>query len=237
MRFDHPVITGVKSFAVMLLIAVLIYRPFINVLRQRYMDVYSDRFVSNIASGKESDIIEIPDSDLFAFEGEEEQYIDEEAISSELLPASELVVENTGDEDSGLQLIGVIEIPSIDTKVPVWEGVSVKALRFGVGRYPLSAELGSDKGNCFIMGHRNRHISTIFCRLQYIKTGASVYVTTKDNRRLEYKVKETVSVPPEKVVDYIISDEDARARLTLCTCISEKGKGWRFMAICERSET
>jgi LPXTG-site transpeptidase (sortase) family protein len=236
MRFDHPVITGVKSFAVMLLIAVLIYRPFINVLRQRYMDVYSDRFVSNIASGKESDIIEIPDSDLFSFEGEEEQYIDEEAISSELLPASELVVENTGNEDSGLQLIGVIEIPSIDTKVPVWEGVSVKALRFGVGRYPLSAELGSDKGNCFIMGHRNRHISTIFCRLQYIKTGASVYVTTKDNRRLEYKVKETVSVPPEKVADYIVTDNE-RARLTLCTCISEKGKGWRFMAICERSET
>ena len=138
--------------------------------------------------------------------------------------------------DSSLKLIGVIEIPSIDTKVPVWEGVSVKALRFGVGRYPLSADLGSDKGNCFIMGHRNRHLSTIFCRLQYVKIGDRVLVSTKDERNIEYKVSKTFAVPPDRITEYMNSPKNAPGTLTLCTCLTERGKGWRFVAQCTKSE-
>ena len=237
MRFRQQVITGIKSVIIMLLLGVLSLDPLVNILRQKNMDRYTDYFVNQVAEGKNSDMIDLPDSEIFMIEGEDDLYEQEEyADPDDPNIDNELLIECSEKTTDDLKLIGVIEIPSINTKVPVWEGVSVKALRFGVGRYPLSSELGSDSGNCFIMGHRNRHISTIFCRLQYIEKGAKVYVATKEDPKIEYTVVDKVCVPPEKVSAYISADEMSAPKLSLCTCISEKGKGWRFIAICERSE-
>ena len=239
MRLKHPLVTGIKSILLMALLSVLIYAPLISRIRQQYIDSYVDCFEKNMAneSVDAPDEIDVPDTDIFAIEGEEDIEEGEQDMS--------LLIEETDSgnafddyqkKDSKLKLIGIIEIPSIDTKVPVWDGVSIKALRFGVGRYPLSAELGSDKGDCFIMGHRNRHLSTIFCRLQNVKVGDQVLVTTKDGRDIEYKVSNTFAVPPESITEYMNTPKDAPGTLTLCTCLTERGKGWRFIAQCTKSE-
>ena len=240
MRLNNPVVTGVKSVLVMALLLLLLYAPLLSRIRQQYIDGYVDYFEKNIANGAPGaeDEIDVPDSDLFVIEGEEDGYEEEELNMSFLKEEAdkESALDEYKNRDSSLKLIGVIEIPSIDTKVPVWEGVSVKALRFGVGRYPLSADLGSDMGNCFIMGHRNRHLSTIFCRLQYVKVGDQVLVTTKNESEIEYKVTKIEAVPPDKIVDYMALRENDPGMLTLCTCLTERGKGWRFIAQCTKSE-
>lgn len=237
MNIRHPVVCGIKSAIIMILVGVILYEPLISRIRQHYMDGYIEKFEQSTASGTLDALedVDVPGSPVFAIEGESPQK--EESLNVAPSSMSVLSEEPVSSKVPGtLDLIGVIEIPSIDTKVPVWEGVSVKALRFGVGRYPLSSPLGSDHGNCFIMGHRNRHLSTIFCRLQYVKEGAKVYVTTKDSKVIEYEVSKTVAVPPDKVSDYMLDPADGSSRLTLCTCITERGKGWRFIAVCTKSE-
>lgn len=237
MKKSKLLINGTKSMIVLILLGAVLYNPLISRLRQHYMDGYIEYLEDNAGTANSGRLnkVEVPDSPLFKVEGE--NFDEEEAMVSEASIKSILSSDsNAAKEDPSLNLIGVLEIPSIDTKVPVWEGVSKKALRFGAGRYPLSSELGEDHGNCFLMGHRNRHLSTIFCRLQYVKEGASVIVKTKDSKVIEYKVSKTVAVPPDKVSDYMLDPDDGTSRLTLCTCITERGKGWRFIAVCTKSE-
>ncbi|MBP5655577.1 MAG: sortase [Clostridiales bacterium] len=233
MSIHHPVVTGIKIVILLAMLAVILYQPVISLIRQRYIDGYIEQFEYSLACGgnSSSDNFIVPDSPVFAIEGEYGQSGEGEYYED---PSS--VGSGYDDKRKGLKLLGVLKIPSIDTEVPVWEGVSVKALRFGVGRYPLSSDLGSDSGNCFIMGHRNRHLSTIFCRLQYVNVGDQVEVTTRDGGTVEYKVAKTAAVPPDKVEEYITGSGDGQPKLTLCTCLTERGRGWRFIAVCTKSE-
>ena len=53
MRFHHPVVTGIKSFIILILAAVIMYKPAVSRIRQQYMDGYIDYFEENVSEGED----------------------------------------------------------------------------------------------------------------------------------------------------------------------------------------
>ena len=91
---------------------------------------------------------EVPVSDFYKVDGE---WGEDDASLQDLLRE----MTDLSSQHETLTLIGILEIPCIDVKEPIWDSCSSAALRFGVGRFPQTAQIGED-ANCTIFGHRMR---------------------------------------------------------------------------------
>ena len=107
----------------------------------------------------------------------------------------------------------------IDVKEPIWDSCSSTALRFGVGRFPQTAQIGED-ANCTIFGHRMRQSQTIFWQLQTLEKhiGEEVIVTTTDGIRHQYTISDTVYVKDAAIDPYLSADLFDSEHLCLATC-------------------
>ena len=188
-----------------------------SAIRQGVIDEQLSNARVKILSGTDSEICcAVPATDILAITGEE---VNEEENLNEEYEHGEQI----------LHLAAILEIPSIEVEEPVWVECSRTAMRYGVVLWKTSVMPG-DIGNCIIIGHRNRHISTIFCNLSKIKCGAQALLKLKNGRTLIYEVKSTDNCSPEATTDYLNDTEDSR--LTLITCATEYGSGWRFVVVC-----
>ncbi len=119
-------------------------------------------------------------------------------------------------EYESLTLLGILEIPGIKVKEPIWDSCSVNALRYGVGRYPGTADIGSG-GLCNIFGHRmSGDKDTKLGSIQYLqdKIGDDVIVTTIDGVRHRYRIADTLYVTDAELMPYL--DPMTFADETLC---------------------
>ena len=163
--------------------------------------------------------------------GESYDYLsdDEEELTELYNEVTEM--ENNLPKNVELTCIGVLKIDKIDLNLPCWSVASRVALRYGLGHYEQSAMPG-EAGNSTILGHRNQHTSTMFYRLKEVKKGDKVVFVRSDGKQLTYKVKEVKFVSPDKLLDNIVADASAEEQLTLVTCATERGKGYRRLVIC-----
>jgi sortase A len=110
-------------------------------------------------------------------------------------------------EDPGVPL-GVLRIPRLDLEVAVWEGTGDLALNRGLGR--ISGELGPERGNLALAGHRDG----FFRVLKEIRLGDAIELETRAGvERLA--VEATWVVAPADV--WVLAPTPARA-VTLVTC-------------------
>ena len=192
--------------------------------------------VENAISNGSGDITyDIPDSDFYAVDGE----LGEDDVSpSELISQMSDIKAN----HTKLKLIGILEIPCIKVKEPIWDSCSKTALRFGVGRFPETCRIG-EAGNCTIFGHRMKN-KTIFWQLQKLEkhVGDEVIVTTTDGIRHRYKIVSSVHVKGAAVDPYLSADLFDTEHLCLATCSYGKDpfnkkvfwpKATEFIVICE----
>lgn len=124
-------------------------------------------------------------------------------------------------------VIGIIEIPSIDLKYPVFEGDGNEQLNNGIGHLTDSAPL-LEKGNCMLAGHNGSRGGLFFTNLSMISEGAEVIITTKDDRIRTYEVVETMIVGPYNAA---IREQTSDETLTLFTCAYHGTQ--RFVVICK----
>ncbi len=155
---------------------------------------------------------EVPVSDFLAVDGE----------AGENDTTLDELMREMGDLSSKhetLTLIGILEIPCIDVKEPIWDSCSTTALRFGVGRFPQTANIG-DQANCTIFGHRMRQSKTILWQLQMLEKhiGEEVIVTTTDGIRHNYKIADTVYVKDAAIDPYLTADLFDTEHLCIATC-------------------
>lgn len=108
--------------------------------------------------------------------------------------------------------VAIIRIPRIDVERVVVEGVDLRDLRKGPGRYPLSAYPGHP-GNAAIAGHRTTY-GAPFNRLQELEDGDAVEVVTVYGT-FTYRVTDSFVVKPSAVE---VLDATAEPTLTLTTC-------------------
>lgn len=124
-------------------------------------------------------------------------------------------------------VIGIIEIPSLDIKYPVFEGAGSMQLNEGIGHMTNTTEL-CGKGNCVLAGHNGSRRGVYFTYLCNIEAGAKVLLTNRNKEKYEYTVKEMKVVNP---YDEWVTEQTEGESLTLFTCAEHGTK--RFVVKCE----
>ena len=124
-------------------------------------------------------------------------------------------------------VIGIIEIPSLDIKYPVFEGAGSVQLNEGIGHMTNTTEL-CGKGNCVLAGHNGSRRGVYFTYLCNIEAGANVLLTNRKKEKHEYTVKEMKVVNP---YDEWVTEQTEGESLTLFTCAEHGTK--RFVVKCE----
>lgn len=105
--------------------------------------------------------------------------------------------------------LGVLAIPKIDLRVPVFDGTADVTLNRGVGRIEGTAAIGTP-GNLGIAGHRDG----FFRGLKDIVVGDAIDLRSR-NGTIRYNVSEILIVEPSDV--YVLDPTD-HTTLTLVTC-------------------
>jgi len=163
-------------------------------------------------------------------DGEEYDYFGTE---EEIRAQREAVQEELDSYDTGytvLQGIGILEIPSIDLRLPIWEETNSVSLRYGAGHYVASVRPGQ-VGNCSILGHHMRAYGSIFNRLEEVEPGDEVIITNLRGYTFTYIIDETLVIDPDELGDYIRGGITDERQVTLVTCTYTSQGKLRFLAI------
>lgn len=127
-------------------------------------------------------------------------------------------------------VIGIIEIETLDLKYPIVEGAGSSELSVGIGHIPDTAGIG-DTGNCVLAGHRGSRYGTYFKYLNRLQEGDCIRLTDKEGNQYVYVVAETEVVGP---YDNSVKNQGQEKELTLLTC--ENNGTMRLIVKCTMSE-
>lgn len=136
---------------------------------------------------------------------------------------TENIVQNGNSETNseniykGFPVVGTIEIPKIDLKYVVLEGVSGDAIDVSVA---VDSGPGLNKvGNTVIAGHNYRN-GTFFSNLKNVSKGDKVYITDSTGTKVAYTVYNISTIAPEDS-DYMDIDTNGKREITLKTCTDD----------------
>ena len=180
-------------------------------IRQNVSDEAIEAVESVIDDGGGVITFKLPVTDYLMVNGENGE---EDKTIEDLLREMDAI----SSEHEDIRLLGILEIPCIDLKEPVWDSCSSTALRFGVGRFPQTCHIG-DEGTCTLFGHRMES-HTIFWNLQSLENyiGEDVIVTTTDGTMHRYRIESTTYVKDAGLDPYMRSDSFDTEHLCLATC-------------------
>lgn len=109
---------------------------------------------------------------------------------------------------------GIVEIPDLNIRYPVFEGTGTAQLNEGIGHMESTEPL-CGKGNCVLAGHNGSRRGVFFTNLGSAKAGMEVKLTTKEGVAHCYTVEEMRVVSP---YDGWVTEESDTEVLTLFTC-------------------
>lgn len=144
-------------------------------------------------------------------------------------PAADLTAYGIDDE-----IIGVLEIPSMELTMPVYLGASDTHLAAGAAVLGnTSAPIGGDSTNCVIAGHRGWKGADYFRHIDKLAVGDTVKLTNLWET-LTYTVADIEIIQPHEVDK--IKIQQGRDLLTLLTCHPYASGGrQRYVVYCERA--
>ncbi|NBJ14493.1 MAG: class D sortase [Dehalobacter sp. 4CP] len=105
--------------------------------------------------------------------------------------------------------IGILTIPTLKLKWPIYQGTDVKELEKGVGHF-IQSVLPGEKDNCVLSGHRE----TVFRQIGRLKIGDQLIVQTSAGT-FTYEVNDTRIVHEDDKTVIVPTDH---AVLTMTTC-------------------
>ena len=145
-------------------------------------------------------------------------------------PAADLIAYGIDDE-----IIGVLEIPTMELTMPVYLGASDAYLAAGAAVLGnTSAPIGGDNTNCVIAGHRGWRGADYFRHIDRLHVGDTVKLTNLWET-LTYTVMDIQIIQPHEIEK--IKIQPNRDLLTLLTCHPYASGGrQRYVVYCERTE-
>ena len=143
-------------------------------------------------------------------------------------PAADLTAYGIEDE-----IIGVLEIPTMELTMPVYLGASDDHLSVGAAVLGnTSAPIGGDNTNCVIASHRGWKGADYFRHIDHLQVGDTVKLTNLWET-LTYTVSDIQIIQPHEIEK--IKIQQGRDLLTLLTCHPYASGGkQRYVVYCER---
>ena len=132
------------------------------------------------------------------------------------------------------EIIGVLEIPTIELTMPVYLGASEAHLAAGAAVLgSTSAPIGGDSTNCVIAGHRGWKGADYFRHIDKLAVGDTLTLTNLWET-LTYTVADIQIIQPHEVDK--IKIQQGRDLLTLVTCHPYASGGrQRYVVYCEKT--
>lgn len=117
---------------------------------------------------------------------------------------------------NGSGIMGYIDIPKINIKLPVYHGISDEVLQISIGHLPeTSLPVGGSSSHCVLSGHRGLPSAKLFSDLDKLVEG-DVFTISVLNETYSYEVDRIRVVKPTELSELkIIPGEDL---CTLVTC-------------------
>lgn len=132
-------------------------------------------------------------------------------------------------------LIGYIEIPDMDVRLPLYVGASSDHLDQGAAVLSgTSMPIGGENTNSVIAGHRGWRGGAYFQYIENMQIGSLVYVTNPWEK-LTYEVTQIEIIYPSDIDSVMI--QEGKDMITLLTCHPYMGGGrYRYLVYCVRAD-
>lgn len=113
-------------------------------------------------------------------------------------------------------IIGFLQIPSIDVNLPIYLGASNENMRLGAAHLTgTSYPIGGTNTNAVFAAHRGFYAAKMFRHIDSIKIGDSLYIKNF-KETIEYKAVKTEVIAPEKLDKLTIQDN--KDMVTIMSC-------------------
>lgn len=116
--------------------------------------------------------------------------------------------------------IGIVNIPSINVRSVIMEGVDQGTLKYYVGWFPETNKPG-EIGNFAIIGHNNNMYNKVFNDLSKLANGDIIEIITLEET-FKYKVVDKFEVYPRET--YVLDGNNERSEITVITCTNDSRK-------------
>lgn len=152
-------------------------------------------------------------------------YLDEDVSDSDIIqvdldvdtrdPNEPLLSTYTASNGKDYDIVGIINIPSIDISYPILAETDDELLKVSVCRFTTEVE-PNEVGNLCIAGH-NFTNTRAFSKLNQVEIDDIVEITDLSGRTLQYKVTDNFVVDPRDL-SCTSQDTNGRKKITLITC-------------------
>ena len=113
--------------------------------------------------------------------------------------------------------IGVVRIPRIDVKLPIYHGTTAEVLEKGSGHLEGSSlPIGGESTHMCLTAHRGLPTKRMFTDVDMLEEGDIFYVDALDET-LAYQIYEIETVLPSQVENLVIKKGEELATLITCT--------------------
>ena len=118
---------------------------------------------------------------------------------------------------TGDGMMGYLEIPKIDIKLPIFHGTSEQVLQKGVGHLEgTSLPIGGESTHSVLTGHRGLPSSKLFTDINQMRKGDIFYIYILDNV-LAYMVDKISVIEPTDLSELNLIDGEDYITLLTCT--------------------
>lgn len=117
---------------------------------------------------------------------------------------------------SGDGMMGYVEIPAIDCRLPIYHGTDAETLESYIGHMPSSSlPVGGKNTHCVLTGHTGMPSAKLLTGLDAVAEG-DIFTVTVLGRKLSYEVDRVLVVKPDETDALRI--ENGQDYCTLVTC-------------------
>ncbi|WP_165007286.1 MULTISPECIES: class C sortase [unclassified Enterococcus] len=133
--------------------------------------------------------------------------------------------------------VGILTIPSVSLKLPIYEGTSDKILENGVGITEGTGDITGGNGrNPLIAGHSGLYKDNLFDDLPSVKKGEKFYIKVNGEQHA-YQIDQIAEIEKDELqknfVAYLEPNPD-QDRVTLMTCVPKGINTHRFLVYGKR---
>lgn len=142
-----------------------------------------------------------------------------DAFEASLLTDSFETTEPNSVALSLLDMEGVLYVPSIGLKIPIYKGTSEEAISEGAGLIEGTGDLKGSLGqNPIVTSHNGASFKDLFVNLPKVLEGDNFYVKNKEGEVFEYEVFQATDYLAAEEVQYIKEAKSEESFMTLRTC-------------------
>ena len=153
-----------------------------------------------------------------------------DALVPSILPDSFAVADARKEEDStymnclnltGDGMMGIVEIPKIAIKLPIYHGTSDEVLQQAAGHLEGSSlPIGGESTHCVVAAHRGLPSAKLFTDIDQLRNGDKFYIHVLD-QILAYEVDQIlpmVDKDDHETLENALKIEEGKDQVTLFTC-------------------